>query len=454
MTATSPVGASIGHASPVATAPAQPAFGRGLVALFFLALIPPAYFFIGGVRLDFMRLLLMLAFVPLLVRLLAGAAGRLRAMDLWMALFSAWMVFTYVFHHGAERFPYAMITMVELGGGYLLGRVAIRSAADFRRLFRLALWMMIFLAPFVLIELLSNRNILQEIFRSVMPTHFKGSSSYGRLGLNRVMAGFEHPILYGLFCSATLAVLLAMAYGHRLRQLVVGGFVTFMTFASLSSAPLSALVIQVGLLVWGRVTGRRWRLLLGLSVAAYVIVDSLSNRTPVTILINYITFDPNTAWTRIYIWEFGSAAMWGNPVFGIGLNDWARPYWLGPSVDNFWLVIGMRHGAFGLGLLLLALATGLWAVARARLADPGERRLRTAYLITMVALGFTLTTVHVWGGTSCFVFLLFGAGQWFCDRSGAPPPDSPRAEASPPAGPRGATPYSRFAPRPGPVAPR
>lgn len=436
--------------------------GRVLLPLFFLALIPPSYFYVAGLRLDPMRVLMMLAFVPLLLRLLGGAAGRLRAMDALMALFGAWMVLTYVWHHGMERFPFAMITMVELLGGYLIGRVAIRSAASFRRLFILALWVMIFLAPFVLVELLTDRNILQEISRSVLPTHFKGGSSYGRMGLNRVMAGFEHPILYGLFCSVTLSVLLAMAWGHQLRRLLVTGFVTFMTFASLSSAPLLSVAVQAGLLIWGRLTGARWKLLLGLTAAAYVTVDMLSNRTPVTILINYITFDPSTAWTRILIWDFGSAEMWRHPVFGIGLNDWSRPYWLTGSVDNFWLLMGMRHGVVGLGLLVLGLVSGLWGVLRARLDDPEEQRLRTAYVITMVGLCFTLTTVHVWGGTSCLAFLLFGAGQWFRDRPPGVAPEARSAEAVAPAPrrpaaqplPAGArSPHSHALPEPLPPAP-
>ena len=170
------------------------------------------------------------------------------------------------------------------------------------------------------------------------------------------------------------------------------------------------------------------------------------------VFVSRVTFDPHNAWVRMAIWDYGSAEMWRHPLFGIGLNDWARPSWLTSSVDNCWLVSGMRHGAVGLGLLLLALATGLWAVARAKLADPGEQRLRRAYLITMVALGFTLTTVHVWGGTSCFVFLLFGAGQWFCDRPQAAPEVGaapPKPQEPLPREQKGASPYSRFAPRPG-----
>ena len=47
-----------------------------------------------------------------------------------------------------------------------------------------------------------------------------------------------------------------------------------------------------------------------------------------------------------------------HPVFGIGLNDWTRPWWRAKmaSFDNFWLLQAMR---FGLPtLIFLALAWG------------------------------------------------------------------------------------------------
>ena len=425
--------------------------------LFMLALIPPSYFFLGDLRLSPMRVLLLVTFLPLLFRLLSGAAGRLRAMDVLMMLFMAWIVVTLVYNHGLARFPYAMITMVELFGGYLIGRVLIRSEADFLRLFRYAFWVMVFLFPFVVVELVGMRNLLQELSQRVLPTLQQDGGKYIRLGLLRVTAGFEHPILYGLFCSTTLATLFIMNRDHPFGRLFILGFVGFMTFAALSSAPLLALAIQLGLLAWGHITANRWKLLLGLVVTAYVTVDLLSNRTPITILINYITFESQTAWIRIIIWEFGSAEMWRHPFFGIGLNDWLRPVWLPPSVDNFWLVIGMRHGALGLAFLILAIVAGLWSVLNAKSLSDDARQLRKGYVITLVALFFTLTTVHVWGGTSSLVMLLLGAGHWFRDAvaEAGQPENLPPARAGTifASGPRalalGGEVYSRFPRRQG-----
>lgn len=386
-----------------------------ILILFILSVLPPSYFFIADLRVSFTRILLLVLFVPLLLRLLIGRAGPIRTIDIFMMLFMLWVVVTLLFNHGTARLSLAGITVVETFGAYLVGRTLVRSAADFRLLYRTVFWVMVFLSPFVLLELLTNRNLLQELSRMVFPTYFKGPSSYGRLGLNRVMAGFEHPILYGLFCATSFAPLLALHRGGFITRVLLAGFVCFMTFASLSSAPLVAVALQVGLLAWAWVMGGRWWVLTGLLVVMYVVVDLLSNRTPITILINYISLDPGTAWTRVNIWTFGSAEMWRNPIFGIGMNDWQRPYWLTGSVDNFWLVNGMRHGALGLFLLLVAVVTGLWAVMHAKGLVGETAKLRLAYVLSLLALYFTLCTVHVWGGTGSFAMMLIGAGMWFCD---------------------------------------
>ncbi len=411
-----------------------------VLLLFLLCLIQPGYFFVGDLRLSPTRLLLLAAFVPLLLRLLTGGAGRLRAPDVLLVLFMVWMVVTLLYHHGLERLPYAMISVVELFGGYLIGRVLVRNITDFTLFFRYAFWVLVALSPFVLVELLTNRNLLQEVSQMLVPTYTKAESSYGRIGLNRVMAGFEHPILYGLFCAALFGPILAIHSRRKRPSVALVLFLGFMTFASLSSAPLLAFAIQLGLMVWAWMTGKRWWLLFGLAASAYVTIDLLSNRTPVTILINYITFDPGTAWTRILIWDYGSAEMWRNPIFGIGMNDWTRPGWLTGSVDNFWLVLGMRHGVVGMLLMIGALASSLWGVMRVRGLNGETAFLRQNYVLALIATYTALCTVHIWGGSSSFIMLMIGAGAWFADAASHPAVETATLMAKPDA----PHPYSRF----------
>lgn len=418
-----------------------------LLALFLICLMPPLYFSIGAVRLTPVRLYLLIMLVPLLVQLLIGKAGRIRGIDICFMLFMLWMFVTMAWHHGVERLPLSVAMTAEMLGGYLVGRVMVRNEADFRYFFKLFLLLLLVLFPFVVIELLTNRNILQELTRQIGPSFFKGASSYGRMGLNRVMAGFEHPILYGLFCSFGFACVYYIYRERRVIALLAAAFIGFMTFASLSSAPLLAVAIQLGLILWARFMRERWWLLIILVSIAYVTVDALSNRTPITILINYVTFDPNTAWTRVNIWTFGSAEVLRHPLMGIGLNDWERPSWLTGSVDNFWLLTAMRHGLPGVGLFMLAAAFGLAAVVRVKNLPAHVSHYRTGYLIALASLYFSLGTVHVWGNSSAFTMMFIGLGVWLSNAGRADgSEDSGQADRElsvVPAG-RGRTVFSRF----------
>ena len=416
------------HAQTIGRGPSAPMTARGtrtpvaaparvptlLLTIFMLSLLPPVYFYIGTVLFTPERVLLMILFIPFLVKLLSKAAGPIQKMDIFMLLWGFWIVVTLVVHHGLPRLPYGLITMVELVGGYLAGRILVRNAASYRTFIKLLLWTLILLLPPALVELLTNRNLLQEIFGAIAGTYNKGGSSYGRMGMERVMGGFAHPILFGLYCSMGLASAYLL-YDNFMKRVLVLAFTMAMTFMSLSSGPLLAANIQAGLLIWGWVTRGRWWLLAGITTFCYVTIDLLSNRTPITILINYVTFNPATAWTRVNIYHFGIKEVWASPVFGIGLNDWARPYWLTGSVDNFWLLIAMRHGIPGFLLIFLGMLLHCRAIWKSPIASAKIRSYRTGYLITVISLFLTLSTVHIWGAVSVFVMFFLGAGAWFVD---------------------------------------
>ena len=86
-----------------------------------------------------------------------------------------------------------------------------------------------------------------------------------RMGFYRAQAVFEHPILWGVFCS--LAIANVFYLNHRtsfFRGVALAGFATGMTFTSLSSGPLLAATLQVGIVGWGWITRNAWWALVGL----------------------------------------------------------------------------------------------------------------------------------------------------------------------------------------------
>ena len=410
------------------------------LALFLVSLLIPARIYVGELLLSPDRLLLLLAFPPLLFRLVIGKAGPIRPVDIFMGLYCFWIALSILVAHGGDRVAFIGITVVELFGGYLVGRTLVLGQKDYRAFFRYFFWAMLFLLPFVLIEQMTRRMLISEVLSAAVST-FPYVNFEQRMGLNRIQAVFEHPILFGLFWSVGIGNFYFLNRDRMSRALPLTGFAAFMTFMSLSSAPVLVSVLQFGMIVWEKVMRARWQLLMFLGVLAYIVVDLLSNRTPFEVLISYGTFNQGTAYNRVHIWNYGMQNVMGSPFFGIGLNDWFRPWWMhSGSFDNFWLLQAMRYGIPAFVFLALAIGTSIWSVTRAKGLSFGQKQCRTGYMVALTGLLFTLATVHVWGSTSVFFMFYLGAGVWIAHAG-----KDAAADEAPEAGPRRATARPRTA---------
>ena len=432
-------------ALPTALSPRAPALARQssglLLALFFIVLLIPVNLEVAGLKLSPYRIYLLVLFIPLGVRLLAGGAGRVTPIDIGMSGYALLMMVTLIYHHGVEKLPYASVLAIEMFGSYVLGRILIRNAADYQRFIRCFLWTLLLLSPLALYELLSSRMPLAELFDRAFSVTKKNIEF--RYGLSRVQVAFPHSILYGLFCSLALASTYHLYRSSVLRALPRMALVIGMTVMSLSSAPMLSVLIQTLMIVWDKITRGNWKLLAGLVAGMYLFLEIFSNRGPVVIFIQNLTLDPNTGWTRIYIWRYGSASVLQNPLMGIGLNDWVRPYWLSSSVDNFWLLMAMRHGLPCLLFLIFALALHIRRILQARDLSGEAAAVRRGYMVTLAGMIFTLATVHIWNELAVFVMFFFGAGAFlYTSRTAAPATDTELPPQGRPA--RRALPFSRF----------
>ena len=159
----------------------------------------------------------------------------------------------------------------------------------------------------------------------------------------------------------------------------------------------------------------RWKILWGVFLASYLFVEFGSNQTPVQFYISHLTFNPHTGWHRLLIWEYGSASVVNNPLFGVGFGDWARASWMSSSVDMFWLVYAMRHG-LPAGLLILSAFLMLFlAVSFRKDLDGHLNACRMAYLIIMTSFFIVGWTVHLWGMAYIWFVFLLGSGAWLLD---------------------------------------
>ena len=399
-------------------------FGVALpVAFFFVGMLLPTAVSLnlGGLRLSVYRVVLIVMFLPMLVHLLSGRAGRMTVFDALVAAHCTWALLALVKWGGpAQGIESGGIDIVEFAGAYLLGRLSIRSHEDFTAMARAYVALVVGMLVFTIPEALTSVHILHDGISAAVggpPAPFIEQ----RMGLERTFGPFDHPILYGVFSASAFSLAYFVVAERRLMNM--GGMaqvagVGVATFMSASGGPYVVLMMQGFVAAWQRVLGRvqgRWAALFTLFAATYVAIDLFSTKTPFHVFINNFTFSKQSAYNRILIFEFGTAEVARHPVFGIGLGDWERPVWMSDSMDNFWLVIAVRYGLPALAFLLALLLGLVWCAGRRKDLPEDWRRARHAWAFTLFGISVAAATVHLWNALFVLFVFLIGAGAWLVD---------------------------------------
>ncbi|TNC74786.1 O-antigen ligase family protein [Rubellimicrobium roseum] len=390
------------------------------MSAYLLCVAVPVAFDLGPLTMTGLRVLLLALTVPLAIRLFMGHFGRVFLTDILFTLHILWAGAALWVNNPDRAVEQMGSVGVEFLGGYMIARAYVRSPEVFLALCRRLVLIVLCILPFSLYELMTGRPIVVEmIYRIPGLSSVEIVTIPGRMELERVQATFAHPIHYGLFCSVafSLAFVALKGVSSTPWRYLSSGLVAFSGFMALSSGALLAVVLQVALIVWASIfvgLKSRWWLLVGLFALGYVAIDLLSTRSPIRVFMSYATFSAHNAYWRGIIFEWGMKNVWGSPLFGIGLNDWVRPWYMhSGSMDNFWLVMAVRYGLPGLILLAVGYMLGLMHIMRRNFE--GDERLtliRRAWVFTFLGLSFTLCTVHVWTSVYSFVFFMFGAGMW------------------------------------------
>ena len=392
------------------------------VWLFLIGLVIPLFIYVGPMRLSVDRIVLLIAFFPLLLFWLRGGAGRIRLPDICVVVICLWSSLSMVIMDGGLEATVEPIGILwaETLGAYLLGRCCIRTPEAFYAMVRLLFLFALVLLPFAIWELYTGPSPLLKIFRAI-GTSYGENPNPGRLGLERVQGPFSHPIHFGvLFASLVGMFYYVIGYTQSKFTRLRNAFLAlFLCFSSLSAGPLLAGMSQVILLSWDGImksVRTRWYIFAGLALLAYITIDLLSNRTPFHVIVSYLSFNASTAYNRILIWIFGSASIWKNPLFGIGLTgDWARPLWMSNSMDMFWIVPAVRHGVVvWIAYLALFFSIVLKVIYRSGLSDR-INWYRTGYLCSMIGLFAVGWTVHFWEKLFVFFMFMMASGLWILD---------------------------------------
>ncbi|MFX0547529.1 O-antigen ligase family protein [Roseovarius sp. S1116L3] len=409
--------------------------GLPLIAgLFIVSLVVPLFINLGSVRLPIYRIVLLALFVPGLYRLFSGQVGRVRLPDLCVVAICLWSSISFVVNHGLGPMVETIgLVWIDTLGAYLIGRCYIRTPEAFHATVRLLFWLAVILLPFAIYEAMSGEAIIIKLFSEIgatYPDHWMEK----RMNLDRVQGPFPHPIHFGVFILSLVGVsYYVLGYNQAWVNRIAKAFIIALTGAfCLSSGPLVSLMAQANIIVWDGLMKsfrQRWHFLLGLSVLGFIIVDLISNRTPFHVLASYLSFNAQTAYSRINIWIWGTKNIFDNPLFGIGFNDWERLYFMTDSVDMFWILPAMQNGIPVWILWFLLFFSIFLSVAYRRNLNEKSNWYRTGYLVTMFGMFMVGWTVHFWTHTYVFFVFMLASGIWFCDHEERS--ESPEQRAKP-----------------------
>jgi hypothetical protein len=263
------------------------------------------------------------------------------------------------------------------------------------------------------IHLIQN---LSGMFKGTGPSSKTGHINM-RMGFHRAYGPFDHPILLGVI-SATFAVALAHVSLVTRHLMVLVPMAVATTLTSISSGALAVLGVAGLLSTWDTATRaipKRWLLFLAMLAMGYIFIELFSNRSAIVAVLSYVTLNPSTALGRTIIWEYGfhQNAM-KNPFFGLGQIkgiNWYRPFWMGSSMDNYFLYIMVFNGIVPAVLLLLGIILKVRAAALAS-ALPGLGRLAASWWIPMVGFVIAAWTVAFWNQAQVLFWFFIGCGSW------------------------------------------
>lgn len=392
-----------------------------LVLLFYATLLPPEVRLVFAGQNLYAPRLVAFALLPWLIYRIASGHFRYRHLDLLLIGGAVWMMVSFsVYYDIATGLRRAGGMAFDVVAPYLLARLCITDCASLRR-FLVLIAPGIFLAGLSLAaEGLLGRHLVRPLATRIFGSlaYYQEGSAIGdsylsveyRLGLLRAYGPFSHPILAGLFMASMLPLFaLSKLRGWPLYLGVTSGI--FAIFAGSSAAYLLlilALVLVLFEQVQERITFVGWRMFLfGMTVVA--LGAHVASQNGLISVLTRFTLNPETAAWRVYIWENGSRSVEQNPYFGVGFSDYDQLAHTIESIDNYWLLLAVRHGLptpVLLGLLVIV-AVVLLCTVSTRICK-SDQKLFKGLAISLTLLAILAFTVALIGSIMTWFYMLLG----------------------------------------------
>jgi hypothetical protein len=366
---------------------------------------------IAGATFTAGRIGIALLLVPALVALFR--AGRRALLSDLLALMTAiWMVASTTYTAGLESAISAAAECLELVGGYFVARAFFFKPTAIGNFISA---LKVFAAISIVVALgdvLSGRWIVRGTLTSLMGGAVFVDAALVQdtyRSMTRAISTFDHPILFGCFCSLSAAILL-YAEQTAPKRILWAGLCSLGCLLAQSSAAAMALFIVLATYAFDCTMTRyqwRWSFLLTVGILFLLLAFIISDN-PLGWVISHLTFDPQSGYYRRLIWNAATDQIAQAPITGAGFVQFGH-YFLDKTVDSVWLVVGLRFGIPLIILLVLLnvssfLPTGRRSVKTTRDLDP----MRTAFTLVLLTFMFAGFTVHFWNYMWIFWGLCIG----------------------------------------------
>jgi hypothetical protein len=365
------------------------------LALIGLVLPVEVQLFIAGAKFTSGRICVSLLLIPAVFKLcLAGR--RLLVSDSFAFVTAAWMVGANVSTDGLSSLSSTGAEALEFLGGYVVARGLFFGFGVLRTFVRVLTVLSILCILFGMADSISGRYVVHNAFAAILHTSPPGGSFRGNM--IRAMSTFDHPILFGVFCSLIAAIML---YSKEPRRFLYVGFCVLGCYLSQSSAALTSITIIILAYTYDQVTREypwRWTAVWAV-VVSLVVGLCLTANHPLDWAINHLTLDPSSGWYRKLIWDAALDKIPQSPLTGFAFNKYGDEV-LDNTIDCVWLVYALRFGVPTITFLFLTNLTALLPVGqsfRSRSEDENYMvQMRTAFSMVLVMFMFIGLTVHFW----------------------------------------------------------
>ncbi|WP_145960497.1 MULTISPECIES: O-antigen ligase family protein [Novosphingobium] len=387
---------------------------------------PEARIDLAGFQLYPYRLALIVS-IPFMALRLAKEPIRLAVADILFFSSAALMFISTTLHYPLDvALKTGGATTLDTTLAYLLGRVFFRNPLDVRRFLYRSSPLVVLVGLIIFAESVSHQYIFRPTVGRI--TGFSPESTIERVyelrfGLLRAMGPFMHPIAAGIFFGSLVPLFLSADLPKRRW---IGLIACSAGFFSWSSAGLATIILCFGLLFYDFVQkkyGLTWLPLLMASSLFLIVVEAFSGGGVIKFVIRYASINPQTGYFRLAIWDYGTAHLMRSPWIGIGiLESYDRPEWMhSDSVDNYWLLLGLRFGIPCSVLMAGAFLFNIWKLATVRVAvELGSlrgRRMATGLSIGLAVIFLILWTVSPWGADITWLLILLGMAGGVSDLS-------------------------------------